>query len=99
MKQITRDDTEHGTTYYPASEVDAALAVRDAEIVKLMAVNRTLVAKANRQNAHDARQAEVIAAQHKVLEQALEALEYMLPDTPDQRMKKDASITAIQEVL
>lgn len=32
MKQITRDDTEHGATYYLASEVDALLQELDAEL-------------------------------------------------------------------
>jgi hypothetical protein len=86
-------------------ELRAALVERDAEIVKLMDVNRTLVAKANRQNIHDARQAETIAAQRKVLEQAMEALSYLKVeiidgwDARNQQHLRDKAITAIQEVL
>ena len=35
----------------------------------------------------------------KSARQALEALEYLLPDTPDQRMKKDNAITALRRAL
>jgi hypothetical protein len=77
-----------------------ALQERDAEIVKLMDVNRTLVAKANRQNIHDARQAETIAAQRKVLEQALEALKLCSETISiEQIYERGKAITAIQEQL
>lgn len=77
------------------SEIDelrAALQERDAEIERL---NGSLILQTDVAIQHGI----TIAAQRKVLDQALEALEYMLPDTPDQRMKKDAAITAIQEQL
>jgi hypothetical protein len=81
-------------------ELRAALQERDAEIVKLMDVNRTLVAKANRQNIHDARQAETIAAQRKVLEQALEALKLCSETISiEQIYERGKAITAIQEQL
>jgi hypothetical protein len=82
-------------------ELRAALVERDAEIVKLMDVNRTLVAKANRQNIHDARQAETIEAQRKVLEQALEALQSLFSweVDPGRGMRCTDAITAIQGIL
>jgi hypothetical protein len=83
-------------------ELRAALKDRDAEIDRLKDINRSLVDKANRQNIHDARQSEVLTAQRKVLEQALEALEFTVKTSswPERAQQMYVpAITAIQEVL
>ena len=91
-------------------ELRAALQERDAEIERLKDINRTLVDKSNRQNIHDARQAETIAEQRKALEQVLNTL---IDVTASINMKRfwrdkdgkrfdeitDTAITAIQGVL
>ena len=88
----------------------AALQEHDAEIERLKDINRTLVDKSNRQNIHDARQAETIAEQRKALEQVLNTL---IDVTASINMKRfwrdkdgkrfdeitDTAITAIQEQL
>ena len=56
-------------------ELRSALKARDEEIALMKDINRALVAKANRQNLHDARQSEVLTAQRKALELASTALE------------------------
>jgi hypothetical protein len=77
-------------------DLRAALKERDEDIARVKDINRSLVDKANRQNIHDARQSEVLTAQRKVLEQALEALKYVGAGSYQQHA---AAFTAIQEVL
>lgn len=95
---LTRDDTEHGATYYLASEVDALLQERDAEIEIANAL-----LKARLENS-------ATEVQRKVLETALNVF---IDITTHINMKRfwrdkdgirfdeitDAAITAIQEAL
>jgi phage regulator Rha-like protein len=81
-------------------ELRSALKARDEEIALMKDINRSLVDKANRQNIHDARQSEVLTAQRKVLEQALEALQLCATIVSNEQIyRRDKAITAIQEVL
>jgi RNA polymerase-binding transcription factor DksA len=77
-------------------ELRSALKARDEEIALMKDINRSLVDKANRQNIHDARQSEVLTAQRKVLEQALEALKYVAAGS---YQKHAAAVTPIKEIL
>jgi len=81
-------------------DLRAALKERDEDIARVKDINRSLVDKANRQNIHDARQSEVLTAQRKVLEQALEALQLCATIVSNEQIyRRDKAITAIQEVL
>jgi phage regulator Rha-like protein len=81
-------------------ELRSALKARDEEIALMKDINRSLVDKANRQNIHDARQSEVLTAQRKGLEQALEALQLCATIVSNEQIyRRDKAITAIQEVL
>jgi phage regulator Rha-like protein len=81
-------------------ELRSALKARDEEIALMKDINRSLVDKANRQNIHDARQSEVLTAQRKVLEQALEALQLCATIVSNEQIyRRDKAITAIQEIL
>ena len=93
---LTRDDTEHGVYYYLASEVDALLQERDAEI-RLLKASDAAWKKGWEQSETK------LAAQRKVLEQAVLSLR-RFADYPNARTQTDFdiarhTITAIQEQL
>jgi hypothetical protein len=91
------------TPVYMQAEIDelrAALVERDAEIERLKTVPMKY-----RRMAFNAELQEEVAAQRKLLEQALEALSYLKVeiidgwDARNQQHLRDKAITAIQEVL
>ena len=116
LRVLTRNRNDGSAYPIAAGTIDAlitelaALQEHDAEIERLKDINRTLVDKSNRQNIHDARQAETIAEQRKALEQVLNTL---IDVTASINMKRfwrdkdgkrfdeitDTAITAIQGVL
>lgn len=94
---LTRDDTEHGVYYYLASEVDAALAERDAEIAALKIAHKANTTNMLELLAKHKQHAFNIATQRKVLEQALEVLERA--SEAGYSIECEAAITAIEGVL
>lgn len=86
---LNRDDTVHGVYYYLASEVDAALAERDAEIVK----RDRMWDQLNEQTGLE------LAAQRKVLATALEALKLARGMHYTVSIPSEKAIKAIQGVL